>query len=77
MHTTINKAIRVGRATMLAITPNQSPISVNADAGKSNLNVDRLDGKQGPVNAESKDVRDHDDEVGASLSRLHEQPLGR
>jgi hypothetical protein len=34
-----------GQALQLKVQPNRSPISVNADAGKSNLNVDRLDGK--------------------------------
>jgi hypothetical protein len=34
-----------GQALQLKVQPNRSPISVNADAGKSNLNVDKLDGK--------------------------------
>ena len=34
-----------GQAIQVKVAPNRSPISVNQDAGKSNLNVDKLDGK--------------------------------
>jgi hypothetical protein len=34
-----------GQAIQVKVPPNRSPISVNPDAGKSNLNVDKLDGK--------------------------------
>ena len=46
-----------GQAIQVKVPPNRSPISVNPDAGKSNLNVDKLDGQ--------------DDEDFLSASRIY------